>query len=167
MPRKLRDWPAYKELCKTVADFKTVLPLLVSLSSPAVQARHWQAVMKVTGTKFDVTGSEFTLSTLLEAQIAKYAEDIEEICESATKQLGIQNKMNDIKNRWSIEDFEFAPYKTRDVPVLQKVTPILEELEEAQMNLGSMLASRYVVAFKEEVSSWVQERILTTAPSLR
>ena len=153
MPRKLRDWPAYKELCKTVADFKTVLPLLVSLSSPAVQARHWQAVMKVTGTKFDVTGSEFTLSTLLEAQIAKYAEDIEEICESATKQLGIQNKMNDIKNRWSIEDFEFAPYKTRDVPVLQKVTPILEELEEAQMNCQTMLTMRHVAPFKEPLTS--------------
>ena len=62
-----------------------------AFSCPAVQPRHWQSVMKVTGTKFDVTGSEFTLSTLPEAHIAKYAEEIEEICESATKQLGISS----------------------------------------------------------------------------
>ena len=97
MPRKLREWPAYKELNKTVTDFKTVLPLLVSLSHPSVESRHWASVMKVTGQKFDVTSSEFTLQTLLEAGIAQHAEDIEEICESAQKQLGIRNKMNDIK----------------------------------------------------------------------
>ena len=113
MPRKLREWPAYKTLNKTIQDFKTVLPLLVSLSQPSVEARHWAAVMKVTGTKFDVTGSEFTLQTLLEAGIAQCAEDIEEICESAQKQLGIKNKMNDIKNRWSIENFEFGNWKTK------------------------------------------------------
>ena len=49
-----------------------------------------------------MTGSEFTLQTLLEAGIAQHAEDIEEICEAAQKQLGIRNKMNDIKNQWSI-----------------------------------------------------------------
>ena len=52
MPRKLREWPAYKTLNTTVQDFKTVLPLLVSLSQPSVEARHWAAVMKVTGKRF-------------------------------------------------------------------------------------------------------------------
>jgi dynein heavy chain len=108
--------------------------------------------MKVTGKKFDVTGSEFTLQTLLEAGIAAHAEDIEEICEAATKQLGIRNKMNDIKNRWSIEDFEFGNWKTRDVPVLTKVTPVLEELEEAQMNCQTMLTMRHVDPFKEQIT---------------
>ena len=152
MPRKLREWPAYKTLNKTIQDFKTVLPLLVSLSQPSVEARHWAAVMKVTGTKFDVTGSEFTLQTLLEAGIAQCAEDIEEICESAQKQLGIKNKMNDIKNRWSIENFEFGNWKTRDVPVLTKVVPVLEELEEAQMNCQTMLTMRHVDPFKDPIT---------------
>ena len=152
MPKKLRNWPAYNETNKTIQDFKTVLPLLVSLSSPSVEARHWAGVMKITGKKFDVTGSEFTLQTLLEAGIAQHAEDIEEICEAAQKQLGIRNKMNDIKNQWSIADFEFGTSKNREVPLLQKVTPLLEELEEAQMNCQTMLTMRHVDPFKEQIT---------------
>ena len=32
---------------------------------------------------------------------------------------------------------------------------LMERLEEAQMNLGAMMASRYIGPFKDEVSAWV------------
>jgi dynein heavy chain len=153
MPKKLRDWEAYTVLFQQIQDFKTVLPLLVALSSPAVEARHWNDVMRVTDTQFDISGSEFTLQTLIDADLAKYAEDVEEICEAAQKQLGIKNKMNEIKTRWITEIFEFSMWKSREVPVLVKIPPILEELEEAQMNCQTMLTARHIAPFKEQVSA--------------
>jgi dynein heavy chain, axonemal len=153
MPKKLRDWQAYKDLGQQIGDFKLILPLLQALSHPSVESRHWNDVMKVTGTTFDVTGSEFTLQTLIDADLARHAEDVEEICEAANKQLGIKTKMLEIKNNWATYDFEFQMWKDRGIPVLIKVPPILEELEESQMNCQTMLTARHIAPFKEQVTA--------------
>ena len=45
------------------------------------------------------------------------------------------------------------PWKSRPVPVLQGVVPIIEELEEAQMNLQTMLTMRHVAPFRDEAQA--------------
>ena len=48
LPKVLRDWPAYKDCRKTIDDFLELLPLVQSLTDPAVNERHWKELCAVT-----------------------------------------------------------------------------------------------------------------------
>ena len=72
----------------------------------------------------------------------------------ADKQLAIEQKILEINGRWSGEIFTFQDWKTRGVPILRAVVPIIEELEESQMQCQTMLTMRHVKPFKEEVRQW-------------
>ena len=67
------------------------------LANPALRKRHWEALEELTGQQLNSggnAGSEFKLSTLLEAGILEIAEDVEEIAGSAVKELAIEGKLN-------------------------------------------------------------------------
>ena len=69
----------------------------------------------------------------------------------------IDNKLGEIKERWAAERFSFAEWKGRNVPVLMGVVPVVEELEEAQMQLQTMLTMRHVTPFRDEVQSKLKQ----------
>jgi Dynein heavy chain, N-terminal region 2 len=51
LPKALRDWPAYKDCRKVIDDFLELLPLVQSLTDPAVNERHWTELQAVTKTE--------------------------------------------------------------------------------------------------------------------
>ena len=57
----------------------------------------------------------------------------------------------------SDEQLTFAPFKQRGLISLRgaETTELIEKAEETLMALGSMMASRYIVPFKEGVQAWV------------
>eukprot|EP00937_MAST-01D_sp_MAST-1D-sp2_P000194 g194.t1 len=150
MPSKLREWSAYDELKTKIDGFENIIPLLQALSKESVMARHWGEVMRVMGTTFNVEGSEFKLHTLLDSDILQYAEEIEDITDGADKQLGIEKKLGDIKELWAVRDFEMLPWRDGGIHILSAVTPLIEDLEDAQMNLQTMLTMRHIGPFREE-----------------
>jgi len=158
MPGKLREWEAYKDLKKQIDDFTVVLPLLRSLAKPSVMQRHWTEVSRRCGTEL-VVGPDFRLRTLLEANLLRVADDIEDICDSADKQLQVQNKIAEIAEAWQLREFEFMEWKQRGIYVFKNVIPILEDLEDAQMQLQTMLTMRHVTPFKNEA----QALLITTS----
>ncbi|KAH9103464.1 hypothetical protein AeMF1_002875 [Aphanomyces euteiches] len=149
MPAKLREWEAYTVLKKMIDDFTDILPLLQELSKASIKPRHWDAVMEKTKTSFDVTAADFKLQALMDANIVAYKAEIEEITDGADKQLKIEIALGEIEEHWSMEEFQFNDWKNRAVPVLKGVVPIVELLEETQMNLQTMLSMRHVLPFKE------------------
>mmetsp|Transcript_1718 Transcript_1718/g.2592 ORF Transcript_1718/g.2592 Transcript_1718/m.2592 type:complete len:385 (+) Transcript_1718:1-1155(+) len=158
MPGKLRDWDAYKDLKQQIDEFTVVLPLLQALAKPSIVQRHWTEVSRKCATDF-VVGPDFRLSTLLDAKLINVAEDIEEICDSADKQLQIQNKIAEIAEAWQLRVFDFILWKSRGIYVFKNVIPIVEDLEESQMQLQTMLTMRHVTPFKDEA----QAMLITTS----
>ncbi len=148
----MRSWDAYSELKKKVEDFEITLPLLTHLSKESVKPRHWTELMEITGTQFRIDG-DFRLETLLEAKLAEYEEDIEELTDGADKQLAIERKVAEIEARWSEEKFTFQDWKARRIPVLRATGVIIEELEESQLQCQTMLTMRHVKPFRTEVSA--------------
>lgn len=149
MPKKLRTWRAFNDLNSKINDFQTVLPLLQELSKPSLRPRHWEEVEKITGHKLPVTDAAFTLAELLKAPLVENKDSVEEVCESADKQLNIEIKLKEIGDRWDTQRFIFSEWKNRGIPVLQGVLVVVEELEESQMNLQTILASRAVAPFRD------------------
>lgn len=155
LPGRLKQWDAFTQLRTDIDDFLTVLPLLQELSKDSIQPRHWNEVMEVTGSEFEV-GPDFRLQTLLEIGMVDKIEFIEEITEGADKQLKIQVGLSEITEKWGAESFVFNEWKGRGISVLKGTGSIVEELEEAQMNLQTMLSMRHVTPFREEAQNELQ-----------
>lgn len=150
MPPTLREWPAYNHLSKQIKDFQIVLPLLQELCNDCIKPRHWKEVMKVCGTTFHIDSSEMLLSELLDAHLENQRDAVEDICESAEKQQTIEIKLREIKEQWDVFGFQFTKWKTKSVPILAKIVPVMEDLEDAQMNLQAMLTMRHIAPFRLE-----------------
>jgi len=164
MPKVLRTWEAYDSLKTKLENFNTVLPLLEQLSKDSIKPRHWTELMTITSSSFQLD-DDFRLKTLLACKLEAFNEDIEELCDGADKQLAIESKILEINGRWSGEIFTFQDWKTRGVPILRAVVPIIEELEESQMQCQTMLTMRHVKPFKEEVSGMLT-RLSDTSETL-
>jgi dynein heavy chain len=82
---------------------------------------------------------------------------VEETANSAVKELAIEKKLKEFELEWATKTLAFAPFKSRGNIMLHggATLELMEQLEETQMNLGSMMASRYITPFKEEVQEWV------------
>ncbi len=149
LPGRLRSFPSYLQLKKEIEDFQLVLPLLEELSKESIKARHWDEVMKICDTEFEVIGnSAFKLQSLIEINLVPVKEDIEEVTDGADKQLKIEQQLSEINTQWQNQEFAFQEWKDRGIHVLKGTPLIMEELEESQMNLQTMLTMRHVAPFK-------------------
>ena len=157
MPKDLRAWDAFIELKKTVDDFLESLPLVHMLAHPAMRDRHWNSLQTLTGKELNTTSDTFKLSTLLDAGMLEVSEDVEDIANSAVKELAIETKLKEFDLDWATKSLAFSPFKSRGNIMLNggSTGELMESLEETQMNLGSIMASRYVTPFKEEVQEWI------------
>ena len=149
LPKKLRDYDSYTSLRKEIDDFQRLLPMLGELVKDSIKARHWEEVCQLCGVQLDVLGNaEFKLETLLEADLLRFSDDIEEITDGADKQLKIEQQLHEIKTQWDTEEFVFQPWKDRGIFILSATPIVMEELEEAQMNLQTMLTMRHIAPFR-------------------
>lgn len=157
MPKRLREWEAFVALKKRIEDFQLVLPLLQALSKPSMQPRHWEALEKITGTPLPVGDAEFRLAQLLAAPLVERIDEITEVCDGADKEQGIDRKLGELEDKWAVARFAFAQWKGRGVPIVMGVGAVVEELEEAQMNLQTQLTMRYIAFFRERATGKLKE----------
>jgi dynein heavy chain, axonemal len=156
LPSRLREYNAYKTLKIQIEDFLTILPLLQELSKDSIRDRHWEEIMTITKSHFDFTGPEFRLSSLLEINMVLHREEIEEVTDGADKQLKIEKGLEEIEERWSTFTFSFREWKGRNIQILLGTVAVMEELEEAQMNLQAYLTMRHVTPFRERAQELLQ-----------
>ena len=158
LPKSLREWEAYNDLSSNISNFLNILPLLQDLSKDSIQNRHWVEVMIVTGSNFVVDANELTLRTLLAADLLRVKDDIEDICDSADKQMAIDLKLSEIKGKWSGATFSFEEYKGKGkVYLLKGYGQIIEDLEESQLALQTMLSMRHVGPFRESAANTLSQ----------
>jgi len=149
LPARLREYSAYKTLKVQIEDFQIVLPILQEFTKDSIRPRHWEEVMELTGSEFDFEGPEFRLSSLMEIDLVGKKDEIEEVTDGADKQLKIELGLEEINEKWTTCKLGFREWKGRNIQILLGVVVIMEELEEAQMNLQAFLTMRHVAPFRE------------------
>jgi dynein heavy chain len=160
LPKKLREWPAYDEISAKISDLQTLLPLVSELSKPSIKPRHWgeiNGLLAPLGTTLPYHEESFSLAQVVNSGVVKFKEEVEEICDSADKQLQIEKKLSDLKEHWALASFEFSMWKNRDIPVLKAFGVVIEELEEAQLQLQTLLSIRHVAPFRTEVQKFLSQ----------
>ena len=142
LPKVLRTWDAYKELKQMIDDFTEIIPLIEALAKPSIRPRHWDEIIEMT--KVDpedmpYESEQFVLSQLLAAPLLNFKEDIEDICDSADKQLKLEKQLNEeISAFWEKAELEIKAWKGSDVPctIGGNIQDIQEKLEEHIMALN-------------------------------
>ena len=181
LPKKLREWQAYKDLKTKIEDYKNVLPLMKELKEPMIKDRHWEQIIEVTHKHLNfLQPDNFYFRELIEANLMEHVEDIEDIIDSAKKQDKIEKTKNEIKFDWNKKEFLFKEWGVkRKVQILSGacVEDIQEQLEEDIGTLSGLGAMRHIGPFKEEVATlqeslsdiqttldlWVKVQILWTS----
>ncbi|KAJ3097005.1 Dynein heavy chain 5, axonemal [Phlyctochytrium planicorne] len=163
LPKAIKDWDAFLELKKIVDDLTGKVPLLELASNKAMQTRHWDSIMNITKTEFNLDPEMFYLRNLLDAPLVEHREDIEDICTAAVKEADIEIKLKQTVAEWEDKSFTLAGFKTRGNLILKpsSTSEIISQMEDSLMTLASLMSNRYNAPFKQEIQTWVHN--LSTA----
>jgi len=155
--KKLRTTMAYRGLDRFIKDFLLSCPLIMALSHPSMRPRHWQMLMKATGKTFTPPheNADMKLGELLALELHNFNMDVEEITDQALKEEKMEQTLAQLDETWSAIEFLQAPYKEgATVNVLKINDDDFDLLEQDQLTVQGMMASRFLATFEEEVTSW-------------
>lgn len=81
---------------------------------------------------------------------------IQEIVHCAQLELKLEEKFFSIEEEWSEQNLSFQHYKSHGPVLLDSdhTHSLLEQLEHAQIELASMLTSKYIQPLREEAIQW-------------
>ncbi|KAM5302539.1 dynein axonemal heavy chain 11 isoform 2-T2 [Glossophaga mutica] len=153
LDKEVRVWDAYAGLEGTVKDMTTVLRAVAELQSPALRDRHWHQLMKAIGVNFSINEAT-TLADLLALQLYRVEDDVRSIVDKAVKELGTEKVITEISLTWATMEFSYEVHYRTGVPLLKCEEQLFETLEHNQVQLQTLLQSKYVEYFIEQVLSW-------------
>jgi dynein heavy chain len=137
-----------------VEEFRVYAPLLVELGNKALTQRHWEQIFRGLNQAW-YPGRKFTLAALMNMGIAENRAMIAEISGVASGEHSLVVMLRRIIDTWEGMEFDVIPHKrAKNVYILSSLEDVTATLEDNQVTLQSMFASRWVVGIREEVEVW-------------
>eukprot|EP00899_Mesostigma_viride_P003607 jgi/Mesvir1/13247/Mv18980-RA.1 len=161
LDKSLRDMDVFKGLDKSVKNFITSIPLVADLRHPSMRQRHWEQLMDTTKVRFEI-GADFKLEDLLKLQLHLFEDEVGEIVDRAQKEEKMEQSLAKLQATWSKVEFVFTPFKGADLSLVKLSEEDFEQLEDNQVMVQGMMASRYVATFQDEVTGW-NKKLATVA----
>ncbi|KAL7983007.1 hypothetical protein Chor_013613 [Crotalus horridus] len=147
-----RNWEIIETSKAKIEQFKRTMPLITDLRNPALRERHWDQVKDLVLRTFDQDAEDFRLENIIELGLDKHVEKVAEISSSATKELAIEQT-------WAVTTLDIVPYKDKGHHRIRGTEDVFQALDDNQVALSTMKASRFVKPFEKEVDRW--ERCLS------
>nr|KAI8735296.1 dynein heavy chain 6; axonemal-like [Biomphalaria glabrata] len=141
------------KLKEKVLDFKQGMPVIIALRNPSLKPRHWEEIQKVINKSIS-HDKNFTLGNLIEMNIFKHKDKIQEISTTASNEATLELMLHKVIDLWLSTDFRLVPHAGRDTLVIYGVEDIMAQLEESQVTVGTIRGSRYIGPIKAEVEEW-------------
>ena len=152
------NWTVVKSSKDAINRFQRTMPLITDLKNPAMRDRHWFDIKEDVG-PFEHETGDFTLEKIIELKLEEHGEKVSEVSGAASKELAIEESLSALEESWSKIELEVGAYKDRGHFILKAPDDIFMQLEDNQVTLATMKASRYVKAFEKTVDYW--ERALS------
>ncbi|OAJ37788.1 hypothetical protein BDEG_21780 [Batrachochytrium dendrobatidis JEL423] len=153
MDKEIKGWDVYSGLDQMVKDMITSLRAVGELRSSAIRDRHWKQLMKTTGVTFVLT-KDMKFQDLLSLQLHKYEDNVKVIVDRATKELAMEKVLNDLDKTWTTMEFTYEIHDSTKTPLLRSSEELIETLEDNQVMLQTMMTSKYVAHFEEQITKW-------------
>ncbi|CDS41066.1 dynein heavy chain [Echinococcus multilocularis] len=154
-----RRWDVLDASRDRIDQFRRMIPLIADLRNSAMRPRHWDAIRKEMARDFDQNDETFTLEKMISLGFDCYAAFISELSQAATKELGIEKALIKIESVWATIEMDVVPYKDKGHLRLRSTDDLFNTIEDHQVQLSAMKASRFVKPFEHEVDLW--ERALS------
>ena len=154
--REIKSWGVWQNIKETVDAFKRTMPLIVDLRNPAMRERHWAQLMDTVGEQFDPHGPEFTLASVIRMQLEQHAEVIRDMSGNASKELAIEQSIEQIAETWKVLELDMIPYKDGKDGIykLRSTDDLFAALEDNTVTLSTMKASKFFMVFEKQITSW-------------
>ncbi|OON14263.1 ATPase family protein [Opisthorchis viverrini] len=156
---KDRNWEVIESSRIRVDQFRRTMPLIMDLRNPAMRSRHWVQLKLEMNKQFDENSADFTLERIVQLGFEQHAEIIHEISGAASKELAIEHTLDNMERLWQNNELDMVPYKEKNTYKLRSTEEVFQALEDNQVQLSTMKASRFVRPFEVLVDRW--ERLLS------
>eukprot|EP00304_Pavlova_gyrans_P012708 CAMPEP_0206041750 /NCGR_PEP_ID=MMETSP1466-20131121/6142_1 /ASSEMBLY_ACC=CAM_ASM_001126 /TAXON_ID=44452 /ORGANISM="Pavlova gyrans, Strain CCMP608" /LENGTH=4121 /DNA_ID=CAMNT_0053416453 /DNA_START=38 /DNA_END=12403 /DNA_ORIENTATION=- len=152
--KRLTTDPVVRHFLASVEEVRAYMPVVADLGNPAMQQRHWKRVFERMDQPY-FPGAAVTLDQLLQHGIQAHADFIGEVSGIASGEYALEEMLAKIKHGWESTDFVTITHRdTTDVFILGSVEDIIVLLEDNQVALQTILASRFVAGIRTEVEVW-------------
>ena len=146
------------EMKAKLTDFKQSLPIISWLRAPGLRARHWERLQLILsptkGVVLHGEGSELTLAQLLALPLAASKVEIEEICNAADKEYGLEVGLDKMQREWKGLSFTLEAYKASGTWILKQADEILTLLDDQLMKTQAIKGSPYIKCFEARARKW-------------
>lgn len=140
---------------KKVDLFKNKMSIITMLRNPNLKKHHWIKIERILGTKFP-TNQPLTLVMLDELGTFKYKSEIMEVSAQANSEATLEAMLKKTEDSWKGLDLIVLLYKNyNDVFILGSLEEVQLTLEEANINLNTLISSKQVVMIKTKVEEWI------------
>ena len=152
----IKGWQVYRDIDESMSIISIALPLINDLHSEAMRARHWSALARVCNEKVvNPNDKSFTLNDMMSLNLHLHKEAIEDIVETAMKELKIERKLKEIKDSWAIMELDYTPHKDTEMFVPRPSEEVVESMESHQMELQGIFGmGKFMEYFKDRVMHW-------------
>ena len=138
--KEIKGLGAFSALNERVKSMGTVLPLISDLHSKAMMNRHWKKLMEITGKNIQFDSSKFCLEDLIQLELYKYSDEVNELVDSANKEARIEDNLNKIKNIWEGQLLNFNEYK--GCYIIGSLDETIEFIDDHSMQLMGMMSQK-------------------------
>ncbi|KAG5494118.1 hypothetical protein JKF63_01953 [Porcisia hertigi] len=149
----VNPFPAVHQL---ILNFQSSLPLLAKLKSPALKARHWTELMRVTEKNFNY--EQINLSELIAMELFRYTDEVDAVVLAAAREQGIEQEIRAVKQYWAERVFTPVPYAPRKgaarCDVLTDTSEIQEAVDDNMLKVQSIANVKWAQPFADEVKMW-------------
>uniref|UniRef100_A0A8C0VGU9 Dynein axonemal heavy chain 17 n=1 Tax=Cyanistes caeruleus TaxID=156563 RepID=A0A8C0VGU9_CYACU len=160
LDKEVKSWDAFTGLDSSMKNMMTSLRAVSELQNPAIRDRHWQELVQTTKVQFTMSENT-TLADLLQLNLHKFEEEVRGIVDKASKEAGMEKVLNALDTTWATMEFEYEPHSRTQLPLLKMDELLIETLEDNQMQLQNVLASKYRAFFLQRAQDW-QHKLSTT-----
>lgn len=145
--------PNFKE---KVEFFKDKLSMIINLSNPNLKSRHWVKIESLLNYKFK-PDEILTLELLEKLGVFAYPNELMEISSAASSESGLEVMLQKVEDTWNSLDFVVLAYKeVKDVYVLGSLEEVQTALDDTNINIQTIAASRHVGPIKLKVDEWLK-----------
>ncbi|CAF1051829.1 unnamed protein product, partial [Rotaria magnacalcarata] len=153
LAKECNQWNAYHGIEKDVKNLVASLRSVGEFRNNAIRSRHWDELMKETGVQIHMT-NETSLQDLLVLNLHKYEEEVKNIVDKAAKEQGMEKILYDLENTWSNMNFHVEKHPRTNVTLVSIDDDILVALDEHQTQLQTLLSSKFISHFIDNVTTW-------------
>jgi len=150
--KEIKSWGAFSALNDRVKNMAVILPLISDLHSKSMMNRHWRKLMAITGKNIQFSSPKFCLEDLIQLELYKYSDEVNELVDSANKELRIETNLGKIAKIWEEQILSFKEFK--GCYIIGALDETIEFLDDHSMQLMGMMSQKDVEEFKETVLDW-------------